>query len=139
MGNEPERRTIWRQGRGGLFYGIVMPERFGTKARDAQANMSAALRAMQRHSLAPWSAPAENPWQSLLTLADYEACARGASPEVRHVWVRARANDPEMPAGVVEIRVRGRWRRRLSPGELGRVREALVAHNPIGVELRVQS
>lgn len=137
--NEDGRRTIWREGRGGLFYGFVVPPRFEPRVRSAEESLRLGLRAFRAHGSAPWTAPKENPWRGLVSLADYEGCARGASPEVRHVWVRARVNDPKMPLGVVEVRVRGAWRRRLSPRELGRVREALVANNPINVELRVKS
>lgn len=92
-----------------------------------------------RRAAAPWEPPSENPWACLRTVGDYERCARGASPAVRHVHVRAAANDAQMQEGAVEVRVQGAWRRRLPREDIARVREAIVAHKPVEVALRVIS
>jgi hypothetical protein len=81
-------------------------------------------------------------WGALQTVTDYEEAALAASQAVRAVRVRARANDPSMPAGKVEVTVRG-WgwwifRRELSAAERGKVRAALAARSPVGVALVVK-
>lgn len=75
---------------------------------------------------------------ALRTIEDYERCAREASPAVRHVRVRGAANDPRMPAGVVEVRVKGRFWRPLPEHERRRVHRAIVARNQVMVELRMR-
>jgi hypothetical protein len=74
---------------------------------------------------------------TLHTVADYEEAASSV-PGVLHVRVRAAANDPRMPRGVVEVRARGPWRRRLSKAVEMQLRTALVERHPIGVELRLK-
>lgn len=107
---------------------------------DARANAIAAARVyvQRRYGTPPWEPRGWNPWAALNTVEDYEACARGASPAVRHVRVLCAANG-KAPAGEVEVRVRGPWRRRLKQAELLRVHRAVVEHSPVGVRLRVKS
>lgn len=87
----------------------------------------------------PWKPTGWNPWAALHTICDYEECARGASPEVRHVHVRGAANDPKMREGVVEVRVQGAWRRRLPREVVEKVRAEIVARKPINITLSVIS
>jgi hypothetical protein len=105
--------------------------------------IAAGLRYMQarygRTAAGKWAPHGWNPWRSLWTVEEYEQCALGAHAAVRHVRVRAAANDERMPAGEVEVRVRGRWRRRLPDDVVRAVRSELAMHNPVGVALTVKS
>jgi hypothetical protein len=105
--------------------------------------IAAGLRYMQarygRTEAGKWAPHGWNPWRALNTVADYEECALGAHAAVRHVRVRAAANDERMPAGEVEVRVRGRWRRRLPDDVVRVVHRELAMHNPVGVALTVKS
>lgn len=76
---------------------------------------------------------------AIRTIAEYEQCAREAGSFVKHVRVRGAQNDPRKPAGLVEVRVLGRWRRRLSPAQVDVVRRALAVRQIVGVTLNVRS
>lgn len=75
---------------------------------------------------------------ALHTIADYERCVYNADPAVKHVRIRGAQNDPRMPAGVVEVRVKGRFWRPLPEQVRRRVHRALALRNPWGVELRMR-
>ncbi|MGH2901381.1 MAG: hypothetical protein ACRDMZ_22075, partial [Solirubrobacteraceae bacterium] len=100
---------------------------------------SIAGRLMRPKAVKPWGPMGWNTWAALHSISDYERCAAGASPAVKHVYVRAAANDERMPLGEVEVRAQGAFGRRLSEEDLAAVRRALVAHKPISVALRVIS
>jgi len=127
---EPEQRPLyaylWRGG-------PIVSRREGGAVRALLAALS------RRKPARPWRAPADDPWRALRSVADFEECARAAAPVGSRVRVRAAANDPKMPLGAVEVRVRGPWRRRLTKAERGRVHAALVEHAPVMLKLEVKS
>lgn len=112
-----------------------MPSRFESLAEW----LGAESHRLRRATAPPWRPPADRPYAALSTVEDYRRCTLGASDAVRYVKVRARATDPRVKPGVVELRVRGRFRRRLSVEQVAVVRAVVAAHSPVGVSLRVKS
>lgn len=74
---------------------------------------------------------------ALRTEQDYVDCAKGASPAVRRVRVRGCGNTPGMTPGVVEVRPRRSFGRKLRPFDFVTVHEALVARKPTFVALKM--
>lgn len=73
--------------------------------------------------------------QVLRNIEDVRRCALAASPAVKHVRVRLVAQR-RRPA-LVEVRPRGRFRRKLKPWDFVKVHLAIVERKPVNIELRM--